>query len=90
MYCIPPKANAAFVCQMEEVLDVYKRPYDSKRPQICMDEMPKQLLAEKHEPLPGQPGQLPKQDYEYERQGASTVFMLCEPLAGKRYLQTHS
>lgn len=61
-WCIPPKANAAFVCQMEDVLDVYKRPYDLKRPQICMDEMPKQLLAEKYEPLPGKPGQLEKQD----------------------------
>ena len=88
MYCIPPKADAAFVCQMEEVLDVYKRPYDPKRPQICMDEMPKQLLAEKYEPLPIQPGQLPKQDYEYERKGTTNLFMLFEPLAGKRYIQT--
>ena len=86
----PPKANAAFVCQMEDVLDVYKRPYDSKRPQICMDEMPKQLLAEKYEPLPVQPGQLAKQDYEYERHGTANLFMLFEPLAGKRYIKTNS
>ena len=88
MYCIPPKADAAFVCQMEEVLDVYKRPYDPKRPQICMDEMPKQLLAEKYDPLPVQPGQVLKQDYEYERKGTANLFMLFEPLAGKRYVQT--
>ena len=88
-WCIPPKANAAFVCQMENVLDVYQRPYDPKRPQICMDEMPKQLLAEKYDALPSQPGQLEKQDYEYERQGNANIFMLFEPLAGKRFIETH-
>lgn len=90
MWCIPPKADAAFVCQMEEVLDVYKLPYDPKRPQICMDEMPKQLLAEKYEPVMVQPGQPQKQDYEYERHGTTNVFMLFEPLAGKRYIETNS
>jgi len=89
-WCIPPKADAAFVCQMEDVLDVYKRPYDPKRPQICMDEISKQLLAEKYDPLPLQPGQAPKQDYEYERHGTANLFMLFEPLAGKRYLETHT
>ena len=89
-WCIPPKANAAFVYQMEDVLDVYKRRYDPKRPQICMDEMPKQLLAEKYEPLPGKPGQLEKQDYEYERQGNANIFILFEPLAGKRFIETRS
>ena len=75
---------------MEEVLDVYRRPYDPKRPQICMDEMPKQLLAEKYEPVTVQPGQPQKQDYEYERQGTTNIFMLFEPLAGKRYIETNS
>ena len=89
-WCIPPKADAAFVCQMEDVLDVYKRAYDPKRPQICMDEMPKQLLGEKYEPLPGKPGQLEKQDYEYERHGNANIFMLFEPLAGKRFIETYS
>jgi hypothetical protein len=86
-WCIPPQEDAAFVCQMEDVLDVYKRPYDPKRPQICMDEMPKQLLAEKREPLPMQVGQVQKQDYEYERHGNGNVFMLFEPLAGKRHVE---
>jgi len=90
MYCIPPKADAAFVCQMEDVLDVYKRPYDPKRPLICMDEMPKQLLAEKHEPWPIKPEQTAKQDYEYERHGTANLFMVFEPLAGKRHVQTTS
>jgi transposase len=73
---------------MEDVLDVYKRPYDPKRPQICMDEMPKQLLAEKYDPWPIQPGQRTKQDYEYERCGTANLFMLFEPLAGKRFIET--
>jgi len=75
---------------MEDVLDVYKRRYDPKRPQICMDEMPKQLLAEKYEPLPSKPGQLEKQDYQYERQGNANIFILFEPLAGKRFIETRS
>jgi DDE superfamily endonuclease len=75
---------------MEEVLDVYELPYDPKRPQICMDELPKQLLAEKYEPLPGKPGQLEKQDYEYERHGTANLFLLFEPLAGKRFIETNS
>lgn len=73
---------------MEEVLDVYKRPYDPKRPQICMDEMPKQLLAEKRDPLPIKPGEIQKQDYEYEREGVANTFIFFEPLAGKRYIET--
>jgi len=90
MWCIPPQANAAFVCQMEDVLDVYKRPYDPKRPQICMDEMPKQLLAEKYAPLPLRPGQPRRQDYSYQRKGNANVFMIFEPLAGRRYVETNS
>ena len=88
MWCIPPKADAAFVCQMEDVLDVYRQPYDPKRPQICMDEMPKQLLAEKFESLPVQSGAVQKQDYEYKRNGTTNIFMLFEPLTGKRYIGT--
>lgn len=75
---------------MEDVLDVYERPYDPKWPQLCLDEMPKQLLAHKSEPLPIQAGQVQKQDYEYERQGTANIFMLFEPLTGKRYLETHT
>ena len=71
-------------------MDVYKCEYDPKHPQICMDEMPKQLLADKQAPLPMKPGQLQKQDYEYERNGTCNVFMLFEPLTGKRYIETNS
>jgi transposase len=87
MWCIPPKANAAFVCQMEDVLEVYKLPYDAKRPLICMDEMPKQLLADKREPLASQAGTPARQDYEYQRNGVADLFMLFEPLQGKRFVE---
>lgn len=85
-YCIPPQANAAFVCQMEEVLEVYQRPYDPQRPQVCMDEMPQQLLIEIHNPLPMKPGQPLCEDYEYERNGVSNIFLFFEPLAGRRHV----
>ena len=78
------------MCQMEEVLDVYQRPYDPQRPQICMDEMPKQLLAEAVTPLVMKPGLSEKQDYTYERQGTANLFLCFEPLAGKRFLETRT
>ncbi len=80
----PPKANAEFVSHMEDVLDVYKRPYDPKRPQICMDETSKQLLADTREPIPMKPGNPERYDYEYKRKGVANLFMFCEPLRGKR------
>jgi hypothetical protein len=72
---------------MEDVLEVYTRPYDPKRPQICMDETNKQLLADVHEPLPIQSGQLQRYDYEYVREGVANLFMFVEPLAGKRQVK---
>ena len=75
---------------MEEVLDVYQRPYDPQRPQLCMDEMPKQLLAETVAPLGMQPGQPEKQDYTYARQGTANLFLCFEPLVGKRFLETRT
>lgn len=72
---------------MEDVLEVYKRPLDDKRPLLCMDEMPKQLLIETREPLPVTPGKPARQDYEYKRGGVADVFMVFEPLVGKRYIE---
>jgi len=69
---------------MEEVLQVYTRPYDPKRPQVCLDEASKQLVAQTRTPLPLVPGQVTREDYEYERRGTANLFMLFEPLAGKR------
>ena len=69
---------------MEQVLDVYKQPYDENRPVVCMDETPKQLIKETRTPLGASPGYLGRYDYEYERRGVCNVFMACEPLGGKR------
>jgi DDE superfamily endonuclease len=72
---------------MEDVLEVYHRPYDPQRPLVCMDESNKQLIAEVREPLPPKPGAVAKQDCEYERRGTANIFMAVEPLAGKRTVQ---
>jgi transposase len=85
-WCLPPKSNAEFVSQMEDVLSVYMRPFDERFPQVCVDEMSKQLISETRIPLPMQPGQPACYDYEYERHGTCNLFVACEPLAGKRYL----
>jgi len=81
---IPPKANAAFVAAMEDVLDVYKRPYDPVRPLVCLDETSKQLVAETRTPEPMRPGQPARYDYEYKRNGTANIFMLFAPLEGWR------
>jgi hypothetical protein len=69
---------------MEDVLAVYTRPYDPLRPQVCMDETSRQLLAEVTLPQPVAPGRSARQDYEYLRQGVCNVFLVCEPLRGWR------
>ena len=83
---IPPPANAEFVCAMEEVLEVYTRPYDPTRPVVCLDETSKQLVSETRTPLPAEPGQPERVDYEYERQGTANLFMAVEPLTGQRHV----
>ena len=72
---------------MEDVLEVYKRPLNDQRPLLCMDEMPKQLLSETREPFPVRPGKPARQDYEYQRGGVADLFMIFEPLVGKRYIE---
>jgi hypothetical protein len=84
-WCIPPEADAAFVCAMEDVLEVYHRPYDPGRPQVCLDETSKQLVGETVQPLPAEPGQPERFDYEYVRNGTANLFMISEPLAGWRH-----
>lgn len=81
---IPPETNAEFVARMEDVLDVYHRPYDDRFPVICMDESSKQLIGEVRDPLPMKPGSPQRQDNEYVRNGVAEIFMAVEPLAGKR------
>jgi len=82
MWCIPPEQNAEFVAKMEDILDVYALPYDEKIPVICLDEKPYQLLGERREPIPMKAGSPQKIDNEYERNGTSSIFVMCEPLKG--------
>lgn len=81
---IPPEANSEFVWNMEDVLDVYTRPFDPKRPLVCLDELPKQLIGEVREPLPPLPGHPERIDYEYVRNGVANIFCVTEPLLGTR------
>jgi len=74
---------------MEDVLDVYKRPYDPDYPVVCMDEMPKQLLGDARPPLEAEPGRVRREDYTYTRRGAFDTFMFFEPLAGKRHVEVY-
>ena len=69
---------------MEDILQVYARPYDPKRPVICLDEQPTQLIGETRRPIPVEPGQPHREDYEYERLGTAVNFMMTEPLGGWR------
>lgn len=84
---LPKLENSGFVAHMEQVLDVYKEPYDPHYPVICMDESPKQLIGEPRIPIPMKPGSIRKEDYEYQRCGVANVFMANEPLTGKRYVK---
>jgi hypothetical protein len=70
---------------MEDVLDVYTRPYDPRRPQVCLDEISTRLLRDTRPALPVQPGQAARVDYEYERGGVANLVLFCEPLAGQRW-----
>jgi len=72
---------------MEDVLDLYTRPYDPVHPVVCFDESNKQLVAETVEPLPMEPGQPQRYDYQYERNGVRNLFMFSEPLAGWRHVE---
>jgi len=83
-WVIPPEANAEFVASMEEVLETYAQPYNSRRPVVCMDEQPVQLLKETRVPRAATKSHPRRVDYEYERAGTASIFMLCEPLSGWR------
>jgi len=82
---IPPEANAEFVCQMEETLNVYQRPPDPARPLVCFDEASKQLVDHVTVPIEAGPGHPTRIiDYEYVRNGTANIFMLYAPLEGRR------
>ncbi len=75
---------------MEDVLDVYAQPYDPSYPQVCFDERPCQLISEKRIPLPAEPGQPPRYDYEYKREGTCNLFAFFQPLEGWRHIKVTS
>ena len=84
---IAPKANAAFVAAMEDVLAVYQRPRDPACPLVCLDETSKQLIKETRQPIPMTKGRARRIDYEYERNGVANLFMLFAPLEGWRHVE---
>lgn len=83
---IPPIQNAAFVAAMEDILSVYRLPYDVEYPVICMDESSKQLIGEVRQSLGCKPGKTKKIDDEYVRYGVAQIFMEVEPLTGRRHV----
>lgn len=81
---IPPESNAEFVANMEEVLEIYERPYNACVPVVCMDEQPVQLTKEVRAPIQATQSHPKRIDYEYERAGTASIFLFAEPLAGWR------
>ncbi|MGB8640624.1 MAG: IS630 family transposase [Pseudolabrys sp.] len=86
-WIIAPDASAAFVANMEDVLEVYQRPRDRERPVVCLDETSKQMIAETREPIPAKPGRKVRHDYEYARNGVANLFMMFAPLEGWRHVK---
>ena len=86
-WCIPPEANAAFVCAMEDVLDISHHPYSPEHPLVCIDESSKQQVMETRQPIEATPGQVERYDHEYERNGVSNLFMSFAPFEGWRHVQ---
>lgn len=87
MWCIPAEGNAHFVCQMEEVLEVYKRPHDPRYPVVCMDETSVQCIRETQAPIAARPGQPERYDGEYERNGVAHLMLFYAPFDNWRRIQ---
>lgn len=87
-WCIG-QITGEYLARMEDVLSLYNLPYDEKRPVICVDELPFQMLGEVAEPLPMKSGCLRRFDHEYERRGTASVFVAFEPLKGKRLVRVY-
>lgn len=85
-WCIP-QVSAEFVYHMEDVLDLYAEPEDPHRPRVCFDERPCQLISHVRKPIPAKPGQPPRYDYEYKREGTCNLFMFGRPHTGWRHVK---
>jgi hypothetical protein len=82
-----PSVSGEFVARMEDVLDLYAEPEDPKRPVVCFDECPYQMVGEVRQPLPAQPGRPERIDYEYKRNGTCNLFMIVQPKPGRRHVE---
>jgi len=87
MWCIPAQGNAHFVCQMEAVLEVYKRPQDPLHPVVCMDETSVQCIKEVRPPIAAEPRQSERYDVEYERNGVAHLVLFYAPFDNWRRIQ---
>lgn len=84
MWCIP-ELTPEFIERMEDVLNLYEKPYNCREPVICLDEKPVQLLKDVREPITEKPGKIRKRDYEYVRAGTANVFCAVEPKGGRHF-----
>ena len=87
-WCIA-RVDASFLAKMEDVLEVYARPYDSDYPLVCFDERPCFLIGDTIAPLPTQEGRIAKEHYSYQKNGSCALLAAVEPLAGKRVAQVY-
>jgi transposase len=85
MWCVPT-LNSEYVARMEDVLDLYAEPADPKRPVLCFDESPTQLIGEVREPQPVAPGAPARVDYEYQRHGTANLFVVLDVHRGWRHV----
>ena len=86
-WCIPPDSDCEFVACMEDVLEVYHRPYNERFPMVCLDETNRQLISETRKSITAKPGQHKRVDYEYRRNGVVNLFMMFEPLKARRHVK---
>lgn len=86
-WCIPPDSDCKFVACMEDVLEVYHRPYNEKFPMVCLDETNRQLISETRKSIAAKPGRHKRVDYEYRRNGVVNLFMMFEPLKARRHVK---
>ncbi|MBA2678572.1 MAG: IS630 family transposase, partial [Ktedonobacteraceae bacterium] len=85
-WCVGPTRDGNHTYHMEDILEVYVRPYDPRFPQICLDEGSLQFRQETREALPMESGKPKREDYEYKREGFCSIFLACEPLTGRRFV----
>jgi len=88
MWCIPA-VDAEFVARMEDVLDLYAEPLDPRRPVVCFDETPRQLIGETRTPIPAEPGRVERFDYEYRRNATANLFVMVDAHAPWRHVCNH-